>query len=41
MEQTHILLTGASRGSGAAIAERLGNEEGVLLELNFGKPAKV
>ena len=31
MEQTHILLTGASRGIGAAIAERLGNEEGVRL----------
>lgn len=31
MEQTHILLTGASRGIGAAIAERLGNEEAVRL----------
>lgn len=31
MEQTHILLTGASRGIGAAIAERLGNEETVRL----------
>ena len=31
MEHTHILLTGASRGIGAAIAERLGHEEAVRL----------